>query len=193
MHRNKKMTVNAIEPTTEWRLFSGREQLAAFQPELIALAARCGQNGAMDHLNNLTSVPYYGFGALVDQSGPSKLFSYLRAKRPKIPKLLLEVGSEGLTAAVLLFEYQAYGIPTGAFISADADGWRTVVAQPERRAAAAQLAAKFLLARGAKRCPGFLSGDLGGTRARHVSMRGLLKQCRTDYALSDRHPEPGAP
>jgi len=57
---------------------------------------------------------------------------------------------EAVHAAVLLFEYRVFGIPTGAFSTDDWGGFRTVVAPETEREAMSAMAAEALLRKGAQ-------------------------------------------
>jgi hypothetical protein len=77
---------------------------------------------------------------------------------PKKPFLVLivraDIGSrepkaDEILAAVLMFEYRLLGLPTRIFSTDDISGFRTVLAPPGHRAAAAAMAANAVLDHGA--------------------------------------------
>jgi hypothetical protein len=126
---------------TPVRLIRGVQRIAALQPELAALARRCGQAGEADHLLHFLSTP-----------------DALR----KTPWLLLGCDGDASSFAAaaqtpawaaLLFEYRL-PLPAGLagarlYASADSTGRRNVLAPPGRRSAAAALAAHTLITHGA--------------------------------------------
>jgi hypothetical protein len=133
----------------QWEIHAGYDAFLSYRPQLIQLADRCGLVGAMDYVEYLLTTPYH-----VDKQPRrliehSEVFGFRREARGKLPHLLLRFVSENLTAAILLHEYRLFGLPTQAFISVDADGYRTVIAPPEQHAKLASEAAEFLLSRGA--------------------------------------------
>jgi hypothetical protein len=107
----------------------GQNEVVGYQQMLVDLAARCGQDGAMDQLQyHLSSCS-------------------MRAKVPHL--LVLSEPGQSPYAAVLLYEYRIGGISTGVFIPSDFDGARTVLAPEHLRCLIARQAAEFLIDRGA--------------------------------------------
>lgn len=109
----------------------GTPAIEQIQPALVRLAERCEQPGAADYVQFFLTQPYTG---------------------GKIPTLLLfttmEQGtSEGLQllGAVLVHQYQRWGMPFGIFVSEDSGGERNVIAPPSRRSEIAAAAVAYLL------------------------------------------------
>ena len=102
----------------------------AEQRALAALAERTGQRGMMTYLEFILSANRFG-GA-------------------KVPYLLTLLDQQAeLYAAVLLYEYRPWGVPTRIFTAADYYGVRSVLAPADMRSTVAQEAANFLIRRGA--------------------------------------------
>jgi len=148
--RNRSISADVADPgcvtPARWHMYTGHDQVVALKPQLQALVERCSRTGTMDYLEYFLQVPYF------PSERPRRTFarsSALLAKRARVPKLLVKSGPKGLKAAVILFEYYAFGVPTGLYVSSDLDGWRTVIAPAERRSTVAEEAAEHLLVRGA--------------------------------------------
>lgn len=110
-----------------------RDSVLSMAPLLEALAARCGQPGAMHWL------PYF-----LDKS-------VLRHRRPRLVLFLKpeeivgeSLQAQDLVAAALFFEYEVLGLRTGVVATADAVGFNTVIAPEELRAKVAAVAARAL-------------------------------------------------
>ena len=139
-----------LKAQKEWQLLEGKDEILAFHPQLQTLAARSSLEGCMDYLAFFLSAPYF----LVDVPHATlKAFKLLPnrmlTRRAKLPRVLLRRRGTDVDAAVFVFEYSLHGIPTGCFIPADSDGYRTVIAPAESRKNVAAEAGEFLLKRGA--------------------------------------------
>jgi hypothetical protein len=119
-------------------LIRGREAVLENAPLLEQLALRCGQPGAMNWMQYFLAVPEF---------------------RWKTPYLVLLTHSktepralrvENVRAAVLLFEYRLFGLPTRIFCTDDATGMRTVISRLEDRQTASVSAVRALVRRGAQ-------------------------------------------
>jgi hypothetical protein len=66
----------------------------------------------------------------------------------KIPRLLINRGSQGIEAAALLFEHHYFGISTGIYMPINSEVYRTVVAPKGQLAAVAREVGEFLLRNG---------------------------------------------
>ncbi len=144
------MTSANRKPLHKWQIFGRKDEILAYQPQLQALAQESLQEGSMDFLAYFLSAPYF----LVDVPHASlKAFKFLSNKvltrRAKLPRVLLRRTGTKIDAAVFVFEYSLHGIATGCFVPADSDGYRTVIASPEKREEVTIQAGKFLLKRGA--------------------------------------------
>lgn len=133
-----------------WELVSGLGEVAASQAQLITLAERCGQAGTMDFFD------YYLNASQLETQGTNQLlrrrrtfFDHLPSFRSKLPHLLVRKGRNGLEAAVLMLEYCLGGKPIGVLVPVDPDGFRSVIAPADERAAVVREAADFMLKRGA--------------------------------------------
>lgn len=112
----------------------GRRDILAMHEMLIALSARCGQPGAMDHLEYFLTRPKFAnkFPCLL-------LFG--SASLPTSP--------DELDGAILLYEYQVAGFGCRVFVADYHGGDRTVIAPLQSRAKLASLGCAALLKRGA--------------------------------------------
>ena len=112
----------------------GREAILGTQTMLVELSERCGQQGAMDHLEYFLSRPKFV---------------------NKIPCLILfcsntlTTGSGEILGAILLYEYQLAGFGCRVFVADYHGGDRTVIAPPQFRARLAALGCGALLRQGA--------------------------------------------
>jgi hypothetical protein len=112
----------------------GRDPILRMYGMLVELSARCGQHGAMDHLEYFLSRPKFVH---------------------KIPCLILfcsaspPASSDEIDGAILLYEYQVAGVGCRVFVADYHGGDRTVIALPQFRAQVASLGCGALLARGA--------------------------------------------
>jgi hypothetical protein len=119
-------------------VFQGNTAVLEQSSLLGALAERCGQAGAMNWLSHFLQV------------------SSFKGKEPYVVLFLRrEVTASSLTledvhAAVMLFEYRVWGLPTGAFCADDWAGFRTVIAPEAQRGAIAAMAVDALLKHGAQ-------------------------------------------
>jgi hypothetical protein len=121
------------------RVVRGRENVIRLEALLIAFSERCGQTGAMQDLAYFLSKP----GAMA-----------------RVPYLVLALRSgdsasgeprlDDLLGVLLIFEYQPFGIATGAFATNDRSGRSTVIALPGHRATVVALTTRALLKRGAQ-------------------------------------------
>jgi hypothetical protein len=125
-------------------VLTGHTEVLAQSSLLERLAERCDQAGAMNWLSFFLAA------------------SNFKGKNPCLV-LILESGAmnsslpgdfsfsvDDVHAAVLLFEYRVFGIPTGAFSTDDWGGFRTVVAPETEREAMSAMAAEALLRNGAQ-------------------------------------------
>lgn len=105
----------------------------------------------MDFLDFFVRAPY--FGQDVPHASLKKTFKLLPkaalTRRAKFPRVLVRRRGEVVDAAVFVFEYGLHGVPTGCYIPADSDGYRTVIAPVASREEAALEAGQLLLRRGA--------------------------------------------
>jgi hypothetical protein len=105
---------------------------------LERLAERCGQSAAMNWLQYFLSRTIF------------------RSKKPYLVLILdenclpSEIRLENVHAAVLLFEYRVFGLPTEVFSTDDAAGFRTVISLPADRSVAARIAIDAVLERNAQ-------------------------------------------
>jgi hypothetical protein len=115
-------------------IIRGREAILRMRGMLVELSARCGQPGAMDHLEYFLNRPKFA---------------------NKIPCLILfcsvcpPTNPEEMEGAILLYEYQVSGFGCRVFVADYHGGDRTVIAPPQFRAQIASLGCGALLARGA--------------------------------------------
>jgi hypothetical protein len=99
--------------------------------ELVALADRTHQSGAMSYLE------FY-------------LSEWRPGDKAKIPYLLTLSDPTGeLSAAILTYEYRPWGLPSRIFVPYDFYGERNVLAPESMRTILAEQAAQFLMMRGA--------------------------------------------
>jgi hypothetical protein len=105
---------------------------------LEKLALRCEQPGSMSWLHYFLNVSSF-------KGKKPYLVLMMRSETVSSPPQLDEV-----EAAVLLFEYRAFGLPTGVFSTDDWAGFRSVVAPEAERASVAAAAADAMLQRGAQ-------------------------------------------
>jgi hypothetical protein len=118
-------------------IVSGREAVLRWQPRLVELSRRCGQNGAMDNLEYYFSRPAFA------------------GKRPTLVLAAGHGSEQGagprqeLAAAVLLYEYQVRGVACRVFSADYQGGARVVIAPPAARTRTAFQASAALLQQGA--------------------------------------------
>ncbi|MCU1224799.1 MAG: hypothetical protein JWQ42_2892 [Edaphobacter sp.] len=124
------------------RIVRGREPILQMQQVLVELSARCGQIGAMDDLayflsklGALKKIPYL---ILISRSSESST------------KSAENLSTDGLVAALLLYEHKAAGYGIGIFATDDTTGRRTLVAPASLRSAVAMIASRKLLDLGAR-------------------------------------------
>ena len=116
------------------QIIRGRDAILRMYEMLVELSVRCGQHGAMDHLEYFLSRPKFV---------------------NKIPCLILfcsaspPTSSDEIDGAILLYEYQVAGVGCRVFVADYHGGDRTVIAPPQFRAQASSLGCSSLLARGA--------------------------------------------
>ena len=125
-------------------VLTGHAEVLAQSSLLERLAHRCDQAGAMNWLSYfLAASSFRGKNpclVLIVESG---------AIDTSLPRDFSS-GGEDVHAAVLLFEYRLFGLPTGAFCTDDWGGFRTVVAPEAEREAVSAMAAEALLRNGAQ-------------------------------------------
>lgn len=117
-------------------IITDRQQILKHQSFLVELSNRCGQKGAMDHLeyfltskSSLRKTPYLVLiGAGPEHTGDSW---------------------QHALGASLLYEYRLLGCRTGVFATDDVCGRRTLIAPPHLRMHIARLTAEALMCRGA--------------------------------------------
>ena len=123
---------------------TGHVEVLAQSSLLESLAERCDQAGAMNALSYfLAASSFKGKKpclVLIVESGA------MNTSQPGD----LSFGGESVHAAVLLFEYRVFGLPTGAFCTDDWGGFRTVIAPETEREAVSAMAAEALLRKGAQ-------------------------------------------
>jgi hypothetical protein len=119
-------------------VLTGHADVFAQSSLLERLAERCDQAAAMNWLGYFLAA------------------SSFKQKKPCLV-LIVESGAtvsslrlEDVHAAVLLFEYRVFGMPTGVFSTDDWGGFRTVVAPEAERGAMSAMAADALLRNGAQ-------------------------------------------
>jgi hypothetical protein len=132
------LTAETAAGTTDVLVLRGAAAILQQNSMLQELASRCDQPGALHWLHYFLTVP---------------------SSLPKSPLLVLVLHQargggplhvDDLRAAVVMFEYRIFGIPTRAFSTDDMSGFRTVVARAEERAEMAEVAANAVLNRGAQ-------------------------------------------
>ena len=140
---------SAPEVECIWEIYAGDKWIAELQADLSELAARCGQGPVVNHIEYFLSNPYPSsrrpLGIFRDLGLRSEAF----VQRSKRPVIAVQRGGRELTAAVLLHEYRIFGVPTRLYVSADQDGWRTVIAPGSCRLAVAKSCSEFLISKGA--------------------------------------------
>ena len=115
-------------------MIRGRDAILRMYGMLVELSARCGQHGAMDHLEYFLTRPKFV---------------------NKIPCLILfcsaypPVSSDEIDGAILLYEYQVAGVGCRVFVADYHGGDRTVIAPLPFRPQVASLGCSALLSRGA--------------------------------------------
>src|SRR5579875_2393459 len=114
------------------------QSILSLAPMLEALAARCGQDGAMHWL------PYFLDKAVLGRRAP-RLVLFLRPEEDGAKGL----SAEDLEAAALFFEYEVGRVRTGVLSTADAVGYSSVIAPEGERSELAAEAAQALLDQGA--------------------------------------------
>lgn len=134
----------------QWHLFCGKKDILAQKAVLQELARQSALEGAMDFLDYFLNAPYFGLDVPHASLKAFRLVpNAVLTRRAKLPRVLLRWKNGSVDAAVFVFEYGLHGISTGCYIPADSDGYRTVIASPEKRAEAAVEAGHFLLRQGA--------------------------------------------
>jgi len=113
----------------------------AAQPMLLELARRCGQPGSADNLE------YFLSWAAALRKTP---YLVLIAADPSASDEETNMAVDGMSGAVLLFEYRLLGWGMGVFRPEDPTGRRCVIAPPDQRASVTAQACRALLARGAQ-------------------------------------------
>ena len=143
----------SIEPMHQPVVYivKGRDEVLRLGEQLIAFSERCGQSGAMQDLSFFVTKP---------------------GKLPRTPYLLLVSRSADLNVAkpnldellgvLLIFEFRALGLATGAFATNDRSGRSTLIARPEDRLSLAALCSRTLLDRGAQMILMSLRGPMEG-------------------------------
>lgn len=132
-----------------WEIWCGEGRMAELQAAITDLAGRSGQAQLVENLGNFLSNPYPGSrqpaGDLQHLGFRSEVF----VQRSKRPVIALQWSGRRLEAAVIFHEYRLYGVPTTLYVSADPDGWRTVIAHAEQRLDVATRCAELLISKGA--------------------------------------------
>lgn len=124
--------------TKNGMVLESREAILALAPLLEALAARCGQCGAMHWL------PYFLDPAVLGQRSP-RLVLFLQPET----STFRELTADDLQAAALFYEYEVLGFRTGIVATGDAVGFKSVIGPEGQRATVAAAAARALIDRGA--------------------------------------------
>jgi hypothetical protein len=115
----------------------GAASILSLQTALVDLSERCGQPGAMDHLEYFLRRPKFA-------SKIPCLILFSARRDDKLPTTSPEIAG-----AVLLYQYQFAGVGLKIFVADYHAGDRTVVAPAGLRAQMASLACAGLLERGA--------------------------------------------
>src|SRR5580765_67097 len=146
-------------------IVSGAQEILKFSPLLIELSRRCGREGWED-LRYFFDLPF---------------------ARNKRPVLLLITRHPGVTltnltahelmVAVLVHEYVVKGWRTGIYLTDDFAARRNMIAPPELRAEAAQLASQILIDKGATFAY-IACSDPGKSPIAAPVKRGLLSKSR---------------
>ena len=113
----------------------GCDAILRMQGKLVELSARCGQDGAMDHLEYFLKRPKFS------NKNPCLVLFCSSGSLPTT--------SEEIEGAALLYEYQVAGVGCRIFVADYHGGDRTVIASRPFRAQIASLACAALLAQGA--------------------------------------------
>jgi hypothetical protein len=113
----------------------GCDAILRMQGKLVELSARCGQDGAMDHLEYFLKRPKFS------NKNPCLVLFCSSGSLPTT--------SEEIEGAALLYEYQVAGVGCRIFVADYHGGDRTVIASQPFRAQIASLACAALLAQGA--------------------------------------------
>jgi hypothetical protein len=141
--------LSAVDETTSFRtdarvspplrVLCGCTDILRLQPILMALSERCGQAGAMDHLEyfltapqNLKKIPYL----VLLMSNPDVSVAGLRV--------------EDLVGAVLVYEYKVLGFNSRLFTTCDFDGRRAVIAPAKLRVQVSATVCRYLMEQGAQ-------------------------------------------
>lgn len=123
----KDFTGSAALPV---QVVRGRAAVLSWKEKLVALSERCGQSGAMAHLE------YYLARPAFVRKKPTLILTFRRDR-------------DDLEAAVLVYEYQVMGIGCRLVVSDYVGTFQTVIAPAGERAKAAFVAGKILAQRGA--------------------------------------------
>ena len=152
-----------ISPAREPRVraIRGLREVLERQPELVALAERCGQMGAMDSLKYFLTGPYIG------RKVPVLLLVY--GRRVGDGGTAGGEGTEELVGAGVVQEYQVLGAGSGVYMTDDETGERTVIARAADRAWVAAVAAEELMGAGARLI--LLSAQMGAEAVKEVGAR----------------------
>ena len=126
------------DPELAFRVLRGKQRILQMHAVLIELSARCEQTGAMDHI---------------------ELFLDSPMNQNKIPSLVLvtagrgepsDFGVDELLGAAVVYEYEAFGLPTRVFVTDDGSGSRTVIAAPQQRSTLTIRVCEHLMKEGAQ-------------------------------------------
>lgn len=116
----------------------GREAISALQPALAALSRETGQAGSMDWLSHQLHSPNS-----LKKDPHVVLFGRDAVALPR------RTSTGSLLGAVLIYEYQYAGLPTGVFATDDISGTRTVLAPASSRLEVLRQAVACLMRRNA--------------------------------------------
>ena len=119
------------------QIVTGRQDILALGPLLVALCLRCGQRGAMDHLHYfLTTEDALKKTPHLILLGPDM---HRPGARP-----------EDAVAALLIYEYRVLGLGTKVFATDDTSGRRTLIAPETLRSRALDLACTAVMRAGGR-------------------------------------------
>ena len=125
-------------PVRQTLILDSPAAILALAPLLEDFAAKCGQSGAMHWL------PYFLDPAATRRRAP-RLVLLLQPEGERCERLR----TEDLRGAALFYEYEVFGMKTGAVATGDAVGFSSVIGPWSERAEVAAEAARALVDRGA--------------------------------------------
>jgi hypothetical protein len=138
------------------RIITGRREILAMHPLLLALSIRYGQIGAMDHLE------YFLCSATAQKKTPHLVLLGPDMHRPG-------VGEENVIAAMLIYEYRLLGCRSGMFATDDMSGRRTLIAPEALRPRALDLACTAIMRKGGQIIVMSVAEDAGSMLSSTVS------------------------